>query len=248
MYGLSWNAQLGTSGIAFQGEISHHQDRPFLVDDVELLFAALSPVSPVFAQTNQAVPGGIQLGPTNQGPVEIAGYRMLDATQFQFTLTKVLGPVLGSNQGVVVIEPAITHISGMPSKDVLRFEGPGTFTSGNPFHATVGAHVGKPAEPASAFADPTSWGYQLAGRLDYLNAFRSFNLSPRFAWQHDVDGVTPGPGGNFIEGRHALTVGLAAGYQNMFEIDLSYTNYGGAGRYNLINDRDFIAAVVRYSY
>ncbi len=243
MYGLSWNATLGTSGIAFQGEISHQQDRPFLVDDVELLFASLSPISAGLRATNQAAPGGVGLS------TEIPGYRLLDSTQIQFTLTKVLGPVLGSDQGTILIEPALTHISGMPSKSVLRFEGPGTYTSGNPIHAAAGgSHAGKAEEAAEHFADPTSWGYQLAGRLDYNNAFGSVNLSPRVAFQHDVSGVSPGPGGNFIKGRYAVTTGLTASYQNAWEVDFSYSNYGGAGRYNLINDRDFVAAVVKYSY
>jgi hypothetical protein len=243
MYGLSWNTQIGATGVAFQGEVSHQQDRPFLVDDVELLFASLSPISPGLAATNQVVPGGTGFS------TEIPGYRLLDSTQFQFTLTKALGPIIGADQGVLVFEPAVTHISGMPSKDVLRFEGPGTFTSGNPIHSAAGgAHAGKPFEPAEAFADPTSWGYQLAGRLDFNNAIGAFNLSPRFAFQHDVDGVTPGPGGNFIEGRRAITVGMTAAFQNTWEFDLSYSNFSGAGRYNLINDRDFVAAVIRFSY
>lgn len=243
MYGISWNAQLGTTGIAFQGEVSHAQDKPFLVDDVELLFAALSPISAGLAATNQVVPGGAGFA------TEVPGYRLLDATQLQFTLTKAFGPLLRADQGVLVIEPAVTHISSLPSKDVLRFEVPGTFTSGNPIHAGPGgAHAGKAFEPADAFADATSWGYQLAGRLDYNNAIGALNLAPRFAWAHDVDGNTPGPGGNFQEGRYALTVGVAAGYLNAWEFDLSYTNYGGAGRYNLINDRDFLGGVIKYSY
>jgi hypothetical protein len=243
MYGLSWNAQLGATGIAFQGEISHQQDRPFLVDDVELLFASLAPISPALAATNQVFPGNPGFG------TEIPGYRKFDSTQLQFTMTKALGPMLGADQGIFLIEPAITHVSGMPSKDVLRFEGPGTYTSGNPIHAAPGgAHAGKPFEEARRFADPTSWGYQLAARLDYNNAIGAFNLLPRVAWQHDVDGVTPGPGGNFIAGRYALTTGVTANYQNRWEFDLSYSNYGGAGRYNLINDRDFVAAVIRYAY
>lgn len=243
MYGLSWNATLGTSGIAFQGEISHQPDKPFLVDDVELLFAALSPISAGLAATNQVKPGGAGFSQ------EIEGYRLLDATQLQFTLTKVLGPIFGSDQGTILIEPAVTHVSSMPSKDVLRFEAPGTYTSGNPVHsAPGGAHAGKAFESADAFADPTSWGYQLAGRLDYNNAIGAFNLSPRFSFQHDVQGVTPGPGGNFIEGRRAFTAGIAASYQNTWELDLSYSNYDGAGRYNLVNDRDFVAGVIKYSY
>lgn len=243
MYGVSWNAQLGTTGVAFQGEVSYQQDKPFLVDDVELLFAALSPISAGLAAVNQVAPGGVGF------QTEIPGYRLLDAMQVQFTLTKVFSQFFGSDTGVILIEPAWTHVSGMPSKDVLRFEGPGTYTSGNPLMAGPGgAHAGKAEEPASAFADPDSFGYQLAGRLDYNNAIGAFNLSPRFAFAHDVSGVTPGPGGNFIEGRKAVTVGLAAGFQNSWEIDLSYTNYSGAGRYNLINDRDFMAGVVKYSF
>jgi hypothetical protein len=81
-----------------------------------------------------------------------------------------------------------------------------------------------------------------------LNAFGGFNVSPRFAWQHDVDGVSPSPGGNFIEGRTALTLGLGFSRQSTWEFDLSYTQYAGAGRYNLINDRDFAAANVKYSF
>ncbi|MFZ2492050.1 MAG: DUF1302 domain-containing protein [Thermoanaerobaculia bacterium] len=243
MFGLSWNAQLGATGIAFQGEISHAQDKPFLVDDIELIFAALGPISPALAATNQVHKGNPGFG------TEISGYRRLDATQVQFTLTKALGPMIGADQGVLVLEPAITKVWDMPSKDVLRFEAPGTYTSGNPLMAGPGgAHAGKAAEDAEHFADPTSWGYQLAGRLDFNNAIGAFNILPRFAWQHDVAGNTPGPGGNFVEGRYALTTGITASYQNRWEFDLSYSNYGGAGRYNLINDRDFVAAVVRYSY
>jgi len=243
MFGLSWSSQLGATGIAFQGEVSHQMDRPFLVDDVELLFASLAPISPALAAQNQVFRGNPGFGR------ELSGYRRMDSTQLQFTLTKALGPMIGADQGILVFEPAITRIWDMPSKDVLRFEGPGTYTSGNPLMAGPGgAHSGKAAEDAEHFADPTSWGYQLAGRLDYNNALGPFNLAPRFAWQHDVQGVTPGPGGNFIEGRYALTTGVTASYQNAWEFDLSYSAYGGAGRYNLVNDRDFVAAVVRYAF
>ena len=58
LYGLSWNAQLGTSGIAFQGEVSYRQDNPLQMDDVEILFAALSPISAGLAAVNQVAPGG----------------------------------------------------------------------------------------------------------------------------------------------------------------------------------------------
>jgi len=242
LYGLSWNATLGTSGIAFQGEISYRQDNPLQADDVELLFAALSPISPFLAATNQVAPGGVGFSE------EIEGFRRLDTSQLQFTLTKIFSNFLGADQGVLLTEFGFNWVFDMPDKDVLRFEGPGTYTSGNPINTTIGAHVGKEWERPEHFADDFSWGYRLVGRLTYNNAIGAWSLAPRFAWQHDVQGVTPGPGGSFIDGRRAFTVGLQAGYQNAWQVDLSYTSFSGASRYNLINDRDFVGGFIKYSF
>ena len=245
VYGLSWNAQLGTSGIAFQGEVSYKQDAPYQADDVELLFAALSPINPVFAAMNQLEPGGVGFSE------EIAGFRLLDSSQTQFTLTKIFSNALGANQGVLLLEMGFNKVFDMPSKDELRFEGPGTYTSGNPYMSTNNpgaAHPGKAYEQPEHFADDFSWGYRLVGRLTYNNVIGAWSLSPRFGWQQDVDGVTPGPGGAFIDGRKAFTIGVLADFQNSWQLDLSYTMYSGAGRYNLINDRDFIGGFVKYSF
>ena len=238
LYGVSFNTTLGTW--AWQGEISHRQDAPLQVDDVELLFSALGPINPGLAAGNQI--GNF----TGMFGREILGIRRLDVSQIQTTLTKVLGPMMGADQGVFLFEGAMTQVHSMPSKSELRFEGPATYVSGNP--ALASAHAGKPIEPADRFADPESWGYRLAGRLDYLNAVGGFNVSPRFAWQHDVEGISPGPGGNFIEGRTALTLGLGFNRQNTWEFDLSYSTFSGGGRYNLVRDRDFVGANIKYSF
>jgi len=239
LYGVSWNATLGTSGIAFQGEISYRQDNPLQADDVELLFAALSPISPALGMFGQLGPYGFS--------EEIEAFRRLDTSQLQFTLTKIFSNFLGADQGVILGEFGFNWVFDMPSKDELRFEGPGTFVSGN-YILAPGAHAGKPPEAPEHFADDFSWGYRLAGRLTYNNAFGAWSLSPRFAWQQDVSGITPGPGGSFIDGRKAFTIGLQAGYQNAWQVDLSYTTYSGASRYNLINDRDFIGGFIKYSF
>ncbi len=67
-------------------------------------------------------------------------------------------------------------------------------------------------------------------------------------WSHDVSGTTPGPGGNFVEDRYGATVGVLGSYQSKLEVDLSYTVFGGASRYNELRDRDFFAATVKYSF
>ena len=239
LLGISFNTAVGT--VAWQGEISQRQDTPLQIDDVELLFSAIGPINEGLARFNQV--GDFR----GQFATPIQGFRRFDVTQFQTTLTKIFGPILGADQGLLLWEGAITSVSDMPSKDELRFEGPGTYVSGNAILGP-GSHAGKPIEPPEAFADDTSWGYRLAGRLEYNNAFAGMNVLPRFSWQHDVEGVSPGPGGNFIEGRTALTVGLTFNRQNTWEFDFNYTTYSGASRYNLINDRDFAGFNIKYSF
>jgi hypothetical protein len=63
-----------------------------------------------------------------------------------------------------------------------------------------------------------------------------------------VGGVTPGPGGAFVEGRKAVSVGVSIDYTNTWLLQLDYTNLFGAGRYNLLNDRDFVRLQLTYFY
>ena len=242
--GVSFNTSLGDW--ALQGEYSHKDDVPLQIDDVEILFATLTPLGRVIGNTawNQN-----QVGTFSQPNQYIRGYIERDVSQLQATVSKVFSNVMKADQFAFVAEAAVTHVHNMPSKNTLRLNGPGTFVSGNPFHATAaGGHAGKPAEDSDNFADATSWGYRLAGRWSYNNAYKAINLSPRAAFQHDVDGVTPGPGGNFIEGRKAFTLGLTATYKNQWAADVSYTDFYGAGRHNLLNDRDFVSFNIKYSF
>lgn len=245
LFGVSFNTDVGTTGIALQGEVSHRIDAPLQVDDIELLLATLTPMSPIIPSflLNQLAPDGVGF------EQYIPGYIERDITQLQATATKVFGPTLGADTFVLVGEIAWTHVHDMPSKSELRLEAPGTYVTGEPIHAEAGgSHAGKPAESSSHFADQDSWGYRLAGRLVYNNAIGPVTLTPRFAWQHDAQGNSPGPGGNFLEGRKAISVGLTGTYLNAWSVDVSYTEFFGAGRHNLINDRDFIAANVKYSF
>lgn len=246
LYGLSFNTSLGRTGVALQGEVSYRQDVPLQIDDVEILFAALGTQDNV-SPGNTSAAGLAALGQLGVVPfeTEIPGFIRKDVSQAQMTATKVFGPALGASSTVLLGEVGVTHVIDMPSKDVLRLNGPGTFMSGN--EALAAAHYDD-FEDASHFADATSWGYRLLTRMQFDNVISAVNLAPRLVWQHDVNGVTPGPAGNFIRGRRAATVGLGAVYQNVYSADISYTYYTGAGRYNLINDRDFVAANIKYAF
>jgi hypothetical protein len=94
----------------------------------------------------------------------------------------------------------------------------------------------------------SSWGYRIAGRLTYDNLLGGVSMSPFFLFTHDVDGVTPGPGGAFLEDRKSLTVGARFLYLNAWTASMSYTGFFDAGRRNLIIDRDTVRFSVGYSF
>ncbi len=243
MYGVSFNTQLQASGIALQGELSYRPNQPFQVDDVELLFAGLSPLNVLLPQPYLRFVS--QLGQFGPGE-EIRGYERHKITQLQLTATKVLGPgnFMGSDQLALVGEVGFTDVQ-LP--DNLRFNGDGTDTGGGP---DVNSGSGRnPITQPGGFPTDFSWGYRLAMRADYNNLWGTpFNVSPRLAFNHDVKGYTPGPGGSFVEGRKSVTVGAETTYLNQWTFDIAYTNFFGGGSYNLIHDRDFVQIAARYSF
>ena len=86
-------------------------------------------------------------------------------------------------------------------------------------------------------------------RADYNSvAGKAINLAPRIAFNHDVNGTSPGPGGNFLEDRKSATLGVEANYLNRWVFDVSYTAFMGGGIYNLTSDRDFFAVTAKYSF
>lgn len=243
VFGLSFNTQIEGPGIALQGELSYRPNAPFQVDDVELLFAGLSPLNAVLPAPYLRFYS--QLGQYGPGQ-EIQGYVRLKQTQFQTTATKAFGPgnILGADQIALVGELGFTRVN-IP--DNLRLNGDGTDTGGGP---DVNTGSGRnPITQVGGFPTDFSWGYRVAMRADYNNVFgSSMTLSPRVAFNHDVRGITPGPGGNFIEGRKSVTVGAELNYLNRMAFDVAYTNFFGGGDFNLISDRDFIAFTAKYSF
>jgi len=246
LIGLSFNSEVGNTGWALQGEYSLKKDLPLQIDDTELLLAALTPLStasPAFAAFADN-----QLGSFAVDTV-IPGFIERDVSQIQATATKVFGPTLGANTGVFLVEVGLNHVHGLPSQSTLRLNAAGTDTSGNSQQAAAGgAHAGKAAEPSSAFPTATSWGYRMAAQLTYDNVIAAINLSPRIQWAHDVQGISPQPAGPFRAGRKAISVGLKATYLEEWEADIAYTNFFGAGKYNLLSDRDFFTATIKYSF
>lgn len=240
LWGASFNTNI--AGVALQGELSYRNNQPFQVDDVELLFAALSPLSSRFSY-NQLGTFGLN--------TYVPGYRRHKVWTGQMTATKVARGIFGADQTTLIAEVGYVN-ADIPNPGTLRYDAPATFVSGDVNYMNASGSnasgVQPLYEPASAFATKFSWGYQLVGKLDYNNAFAGVNVSPLVLFSHDVSGNTPLPMGNFREGRKTATVGADFTFQNAWSLELRYVNFFGAGRYNLLADRDYVSATLKYSF
>lgn len=245
LFGASFNTTVYKSLWSLAGEVTWRPDLPLQIDDVELLFAGLSPL-------NVLIPAPVlrfksQLGQFGPGE-EVSGFVRRSASQAQVTLTRLFGPntFTRADQVLVLAEIGATHIWDLPEREELRFEGPGTDTGGGPDALT--GDLRNPVTTTNGFATAFSWGYRAVVAPTYNSLFGAWNVTPRIAFNHDVTGTTPGPGGNFISGRKQVTLGVGFDYQARWRADFAYTMFFGAGANNLLNDRDFIAASVSYSF
>jgi hypothetical protein len=279
MLGLSFNTEIQKTGTALQGEVAYRHNVPLQLDDVELIYASLTPFETGVAQLlGEPLTGPGHCVPASATPITgcnqfglyglgqtVQGYKLKDTWHFDLTATQVFANVLKASQAVLIVEAGADYVPGIedrftggPQGFGLRYDGPGTNLSGNP---NLGGYPEFPAvngqcvlpgfqcvEPGSAFPTGFAWGYVVAGRLEYDNVFASLNILPHLTWAQDVSGVSPGPGGSFVDGRHAVTVGVGANLRATWDFDVAFTHYGGAGQYNLLNDRDFVAASVKYSF
>lgn len=263
LFGTSFNTTFGD--LSLQGEVSYRKDQPIQIDDIELLQAALAPAIAATSGGCLAAPGSATCRGTlaalntnqilRENPITaanlpgrfnstVAGYRLHDVVQAQATATRIFGPALGADQWVLVGEVGFTHIRNMPGSETLRYDAPGTVLSGNPRFPGTTAATTQPG----GYATPFSWGYRAVARFDYNNAIGGMNLQPSVSFAHDVNGTTPNPLGTFVEGRKAVTLAVAATYLERYQAEIAYTNYFGGGDKNLINDRDFVSLVVKYSF
>jgi len=205
------------------------------------------------------------------GGVYIPGYERLQVMQYNLGLTRVLGAtdnVIGADQILAVAEIGATHVLNMPGLDQLQFDAPGVY-----YHASAGADgsgadgsrqacstnqqcvVGPDGgrfNPHQAnlrnFATPFSWGYRLVGIFKYESVLPGISLQPFLIYSHDVHGISPGPGGNFVRGRQSVNFNLETRYKSDFSFTVGYNWFYGGKEQNLYRDRDNLQVFARYLF
>lgn len=236
MLGSSISLQ-GPFGASIQAEYSYKIDQPLQLDDVELLLTGLG--APSQLADNTPIP-------TTLGNQYIRGWRRHDVHQTIVAVTQAFGPNLipGSSQSLMLVEAGYIRVNGFPDNSELRYEAPGTPLPGDP--ATAAAQ-GLPVEPGQ-FATRSSWGYRALLATTYNNVLGGMNVTPRLRFDHDVNGMTPLPLGNFVNGRKQIGVGMRFDYMSSWQADIGYTVFFGGGRQNLLADRDFVQLSLGYAF
>lgn len=243
LYGLSFSTTLPT-GTAWSGELSYRPNAPVQLSTTDILYAGVTPI-PGFGNAS------VLKGTPGQ---DLHGYNRKEVTQFQTTFTHFFDQVMGASRLTTVGEIGVTHVGGLESKSEARYGrdpvfGPGSLPGGfcNALNNSTATGAGLSNAAGlntncnnDGYTTATSWGYRARAIWEYPDVFAGVNLKPNVAWSHDVKGYSPGPGGNFEEGRKAVSLGLDAEYQNTYTASLAYTNFFG-GKFSTVDDRDFVA-------
>ena len=235
MFGFSFNTTLPW-GLAFQGEYSYKPNQPFQLSSVETELATLGAPSQFTPVAGQALGGQY-----------LRGWRRKQISQLDFGFTKVLG---GSNwlkydQLILIAEVAGDRVHNLEQPSTLAYEGPNTWLPNNPGTA---AYFGVPQQQGG-YPTANSWGYKLLAKSTYNNVLLGgLTLEPTLRFDHDVSGITPLPVGNFVQNSRTLTPSLGWRYLSNLTGEVGYTTFFGGGQSNLLRDRDFVDAYVRYSF
>jgi hypothetical protein len=201
------------------------------------------------------------LGPTgallkaNAGPLAsfasapagsiLRGWNLHDKLQLQMNTSKVFSRVAGADSLTLVGEIGVEKWTGIGDPNVagnLRY-GRG-FTYG---YATNNAAACAALNPnpvycgTGGFDTPTAWGYRLLGELNYPNVIDGWNLKPRVFWSQDVHGYSADS--YFVQDREVLGLTLRAEYNNKYYAQITYTTFNHDATYDVMHDRDNIAAV-----
>ncbi len=223
LLGVSFATNVGS--MALSGEITHKKDVPLQINATQLIGVSLSGNSTSQALTDDvaAVTGG--------GVIQ--GYRSFDVSQAQVTAIKIFDRVAGASRVTLIGEAGYTFIHSFDeSADAIKFSRSGTFdpAAGEAFDN-------------DGFVTESSWGYRTRIVADYSDVFSGVNLTPILAWNHDVKGFAPQPGGAFREGQKSLGFTLKADYLTTYNAAISYTQFMG-GDYSVVSDRDFASISV----
>lgn len=239
MYGISFNTAVGEMSIG--GELAFRPEMPIWIDHPNDLIdgikdnmsGILDPATTCFTNLSQAEPN-------QQYCLADGAYKNYKTVQLwtgSFTFLRNFGPIFGFDGLYGIFSPGFEYVDGLDT--YYNYVSTASSAYGDSFSSLY--------RPESDRLDSFSWGITavLSGELN--DVFWGVNLNPLIKYKQDVSGNSR-LGGNYLEGRKAITLALNGIYLNQFEAGVSYTSFFGAKRTNKLHDRDNIALTAKYSF
>lgn len=206
----------------------------------------------------------------------VRGWEPMGVGQLGMTLLKTIGGdnLLNASQITVLLEGGFTHVPDLPDVSELQSNGAGTDThiSGGA-DGTIGINPrdirSNPDEPTSdtranqnlmqnptsqyqrdrdGFGTKESYGYRFVTLTRYDSALFGANIEFLNAFFHDVGGVGPGLGQNFVEGRKQILSGIRFDYLSTWLGEVRYTWFTGGNKRDALRDRDNLLIYVGYQF
>lgn len=203
----------------------------------------------------------------------IRGYEPMKIGQLNLSLLKTIGGdnPLNASQITLLLESGFTHLIDFPDLSELQTNGAGTDT-----HISSGADGSLGLNPRDVRTDindpstnrsvntvrqnPTAWkdrdgfgsrysyGYRFVTLTRYDSALFGANLEFLNALFHDVKGVGPGLGQNFVGGRKQILSGVRFDYLSKIFGEVRYTWFTGGGVRDAQRDRDNLMIYGGYQF
>ena len=98
------------------------------------------------------------------------------------------------------------------------------------------------------YGTPLSYGYRLITLVRYDSALFGANVELLNSLFHDVHGVGPGLGQNFVEGRKQILSGIRVDYLSRFIGEVRYTWFTGGKNRDQLRDRDNLFLFLGYQF
>jgi hypothetical protein len=187
----------------------------------------------------------------------IPGYERLKVGQFALTALQLFSTnPFGSDDLLMVYEVGFTHVIDMPEATPqmgrgLFFQGAGDLSHPSPGADGTGGNSPQgrinPTYQREGFATDFSWGVRTLWQLNYSNLFDiGLTMKPTVLAFWDIDGISPAPMQNYVEGSRWIVPGLFFEYDAAITGTIIYQYF--AGSRSALADRDNISVSLTYAF
>ena len=241
LYGVSFDTRRGRATRVY-GELAYRPNQPLSLNFADLAdaFVARNPNSilnrPGSGKNALALPPGATFD----------AYDRYGVTTAAIGANQGLPGMLGSQQVVVSVEFALSHVNNLPDANVIRYGRSESYGVAEiPGVPCTDAYPGKTCS-LQGFITNNAWGYRARVASTYNEVLFGGSLTPSLLVAHDIRGYSYD--GTFIEGRVLIAPSLRANWGRRYFAEITYLRFTNAAPYSMLIDRDNVVMYAGASF